>query len=278
MGTFLGSRFTAVRERFFDNFTRANSSSLGTSTDGSLWTPTTSSLSISGNSATSPNSNTAYPMSTIDMPTIDNSVELTGTGQGSSAAIWVQSSTDWYLVGQDLVQTSYTYTGITGYSTSWSFWYTDYVTFVSGYTTYSYTVFTGSPNYQTYTAYASSPTYTTNQRDHYQSSTSANYGSITGYVNTQYLRLMKSVAGVISEVTNWALSTSSTIASFRVKTSGSNLTVQAYSDSALTNQLSTDKTYTVTGATTTSKYGISLKSSPLTQSYVIATSVNITRN
>ena len=129
-----------------------------------------------------------------------------------------------------------------------------------------------------YTAYGSYANYTTVATDHYTTAYSANYGTLTGYVNTQYIRIMKSVSGVITEVTNWAMSTASTIASFRVKTSGTNVTVQAYTDANLTTQLGTDQTYNVTGATTTPKYGISLKPSSLSQGYVVGTSVNITRN
>jgi len=121
------------------------------------------------------------------------------------------------------------------------------------YSSYTYTYASGTYNY---TAYAT--------------------GTGTNY--NQYVRIMKSVSGVVSEVTNWLLSTSATIASFRVKTSGTNITVQAYTDNNLTNQLGADLTYNASTATPTGKYGISLKPSSYNQGYVIATSTNIARN
>jgi len=110
MRTFLGGFLTSVRERFFDNFTRPDQTGLGTAIDGSSWTPVTSTLSISANSAVSPGNNTNYPMATVDLPTSNVKMELKGTTQGSSAAIWVQSSNDWYLVGQDRTVSYYDYT------------------------------------------------------------------------------------------------------------------------------------------------------------------------
>jgi hypothetical protein len=129
-----------------------------------------------------------------------------------------------------------------------------------------------------YTAYGYYQNYTISFTDVYAQGTGTATGYATGYVTTQYLRLMKSVSGVITEVTNWALSTASTIASFRVKTSGTNVTVQAYTDANLTNQLGTDQTVNVAGATRTARYGVSLKPSSVNQAYAIASSVNITRN
>lgn len=138
MRTFLGGRLASVRERFFDSFVRANSVGLGTAADGSSWTPVSSSLNISANKAVSPNTNTNYPMATVDMPTVDNVVELKDTAQGSSAAIWVQGSNDWYLVGQDQIQTSYTYSVPYSYTYSYYLYSFSSSTALGTYTTYSW--------------------------------------------------------------------------------------------------------------------------------------------
>lgn len=129
-----------------------------------------------------------------------------------------------------------------------------------------------------YTAYGSYQNYSTSTTAVYTSGTASGTSAATGYTTTQYLRVLKSAAGVVTEVINWALSTSAVIASFRVKTSGTSITVQAYTDTELTNQLGTDKTVSIPTATTTGKYGISLKPSSANQAYTIAASVNITRN
>lgn len=365
MRIFLGGRFASVRERFFDNFTRSSSVGLGTATDGSKWTPVTSTLNISGNQAISPNNNANYPLATVDMPTVNNSIELTGTSQGSSVGVWVQSSTDWYMVGQDATQSSYTYYVFAGYASQDVYQYTSTYSYVSGsgtgytyeysyayypltgtatgtapysyatsytyngvytYTAYGYTAYgyTGStyyPSYRgpqeysyynpgsytgssigpatgyttvsstysyTYNTYTiafsdvyssySYNTYTNGSQAVYSTYTYSTYTSAIGYVTNQYVRVMKSVSGVVTEVTNWLLSTSSVINSFRVKTSGTNLTIQAYSDTGLSSQIGSDLTYNISGATVTPKYGISLKPSAALQGYVVGSSVNITRN
>ena len=86
---------------------------------------------------------------------------------------------------------------------------------------------------------------------------------------------MKSVASTISEVTNWTIA--SVVSSFRVKTTGTAITAQVYSDTALTTQIGTDLTYTATGATVIGEYGITIKPSSANQAYTLGT-IDITRN
>lgn len=109
MRFYLAAQISNLRKRFYDNFaTRSNTSgSLGTATDGSRWKAINGVIQIvsgKAKSTTVPSSNasgSSYPMAVIDMPTTDNTIEITDTLQGSSAALWVQSSTDWWLVDID---------------------------------------------------------------------------------------------------------------------------------------------------------------------------------
>lgn len=97
MGVFLGGGFSAVRERFLDTFTRNNRDDLGVATDGSLWSEVRPGIAVTDEGARS-STPAAYPLSTVDMPKGDVTINLKGISQGSGAALWVQSSTDWWAV------------------------------------------------------------------------------------------------------------------------------------------------------------------------------------
>lgn len=97
----LASVLGAVRNRFFDNFNRANQTGLGTATDGSLWKQIRGQFNISGNQAVGADNN--YPMAVVDMPFSNVDIALTGVTQGSAAALWVTDSGNWWAVGIDQV-------------------------------------------------------------------------------------------------------------------------------------------------------------------------------
>jgi len=90
----------------------------------------------------------------------------------------------------------------------------------------------------------------------------------------QYIRVIRSVGSVVSTLTSWAVS--SVIQSFRVSNSGSNLTIQAYSDTDLVNKIGNDLVYTPTGVQATPTFGIMIKPSDYDQGYEID-SIKITR-
>lgn len=94
---FLGGIFTSVRERVADTFTRNNRNNLGRASDGSLWQTIRAGLGIANSraSALNPLDN---PISTVDMPFTDVQIDLNNISQGAGAAIWVQSSDDWWAV------------------------------------------------------------------------------------------------------------------------------------------------------------------------------------
>jgi hypothetical protein len=98
---------SSVRKRFIDAFSaRSNTTgSLGNATDGSLWDATSQTIQVTSGKAkatTTPSSSgTSYPIATVSMPTSNNTIKIKDVEQGSAAAIWVQSSSDWWMVGID---------------------------------------------------------------------------------------------------------------------------------------------------------------------------------
>ena len=90
----------------------------------------------------------------------------------------------------------------------------------------------------------------------------------------QYVRVFKSVGSVVSEVTSWLVS--SAVGSFRVKTSGEQITTQVYSDPDLVTQIGSDLVYTPTNVSFTNRFGITLKSSENQGTTV--DEINISRN
>lgn len=73
-----------------------------------------------------------------------------------------------------------------------------------------------------------------------------------------YVRLIKSVANVVTEVTKITVgnTTSSLVNSLKLIVSGSQITAKAYSDSNLASQIGSDLVFTPTGATISTQYGI----------------------
>lgn len=104
---FVGQIASSVRKRFLDTFSSRSDTtgSLGTATDGSLWDATSQTIQITSGKAKSTTipstAGNSYPIATVSMPTENNTIKITDTEQGSSAAIWVQSSSDWWMVGID---------------------------------------------------------------------------------------------------------------------------------------------------------------------------------
>ena len=91
----------------------------------------------------------------------------------------------------------------------------------------------------------------------------------------QYVRVLQSVAGTVSVITQWTLT--SLAASFKVKTSGSQITTSAYSDSTMVTQIGSNLVYTPTGVTITPTSGISIIPSSNSQQYSID-SIEIKKN
>jgi len=317
---------SSVRKRFVDTFSsRSNTTgSLGTATDGSRWDAINGTIEVVTGAATATTtpsvggSGTTYPMATVSMPTTNNVLYLANTNEGSSAALWVQSSSDWWLVNVEGTQTTntnyasaqtYNYAfaqNITyGSNTSW-YAVTNYTTSSStnsytspgGYTVnYGYagpfsfrtiyssqaggTTWSSSTNYYAATSYYSALVYGITYGAYYQYTSAGSYytyaaGTTTAY--NEYLKIRQSVASTVSIIASALISTTQSIKSLRVTTSGNQITARAFSDTNFVTQIGSDLVHTATGATVNTKYGIGVSPSAYNQSAIIGTSVNITRN
>jgi hypothetical protein len=101
------------------------------------------------------------------------------------------------------------------------------------------------------------------------------YSCNCSFIYPKYVRLIKSVASTISEVSSWALASAAN--SLRVKTSGTQLTIQAYSDQNLVTQIGSDIVYSPSNVTIETMFGISVKPSNHDQGYSIG-DVTISKN
>lgn len=97
---FRGGILSALRKRVTDTFVRNNRADLGRGLDGGLWQTIRPGLRIENNRAAAANP-TEFPISTVDMPSTDVTIDLGNISQGAGAAIWVQSSDDWWAVTVD---------------------------------------------------------------------------------------------------------------------------------------------------------------------------------
>lgn len=95
------------RKTFKDTFNRANTAgSLGESSDGSLWSAIRGTFTVSTNKAVSVDAASSYPAATVDMNTQNVSISIKGATQGTTAALWVTDSGNWFGVGIDQTQVS----------------------------------------------------------------------------------------------------------------------------------------------------------------------------
>lgn len=328
---------SSIRKRFYDNFAaRSNTTgSLGTATDGSSWEAVNGTIQVTSGAAvptttpTGAGAGTTYPMATVNMPTSNNVIKMSGTGDGSAAAVWVQSGSDWWMVDVEATQeivANYSYAWQTLYYnyTVWAFTSTGFWTSTAGpySSVYTNTAFGFSTTTSQFTSWTR---FTTGTKNFYKSttttsstlgyyafnygvpgflqaysqgasfwssyistapnayspyfSTTGTYSTISSYstVKNEYLKIRQSAANVVSVISSQLISTSQSIASFLVSISGNVITAKAYSDTNFVTQIGTDLVYTATGATITTKYGISLAPSANYQGTTISTAVDITR-
>jgi hypothetical protein len=91
----------------------------------------------------------------------------------------------------------------------------------------------------------------------------------------QYIRIIQSVANTVSVVTQWSIGTLAQ--SLKIKTSGSQITVSAYSDTSLVTQIGSDLIYTPTGVAVTPVFGLTVIPSSYNQGYA-TDSIEIKKN
>lgn len=104
---FFGSIAKVLAGKFEDTFDRPNTTSgLGVSSSGKLWDAVSGLINVQNNKAVStPPTNPAvgsdYSISTIEAQSEDSIITLSDTNSGSSLALWVQTSSDWWMVSVD---------------------------------------------------------------------------------------------------------------------------------------------------------------------------------
>lgn len=91
----------------------------------------------------------------------------------------------------------------------------------------------------------------------------------------QYIRVIQSVANSISTLTQWTVS--AVVNSFKVKTSGNEIQVQAFQNSDFTSQIDGTLTYTPTSVNVQTNFGIMISPSSYDQQIIIE-DVEIKRN
>ena len=91
----------SVKKYFQDTFNRANET-LDKSSDGTVWKIWGPALwSVVSNKASTSTSASAYPLATVSAPSSNVTVSLKGVSQGSTAALWVTDSNQWWGIGID---------------------------------------------------------------------------------------------------------------------------------------------------------------------------------
>lgn len=317
---------SSVRKRFVDTFSaRSNTTgSLGTATDGSTWDAVNGTIEVNTGAATATttpsagSSGTAYPMVTVTLPVQDNAISLADTNEGSSVALWVQSSSDWWLVNVEGTQNTVTnyasaqnysyvyaqninyttttnYYGVTNYTSSTGTFYATFPTsYFLGYARpapgFFYSYYSKTPggfNSYTGTSYSGSTSYFTS------TGYNAAYGTYYTYLSAgsfytyaagstttynEFLKIRQSVSSTVSVITSQLISTAASIKSLKIFTSGNQITARAFSDTNFVTQIGSDLVYTATGATVNTRYGLAVSPSAYNQSAIIGTSVNIDRN
>lgn len=273
----------AVRKKFVDTFQRT-STGMGIATDGSKWNTDRGTWNVTPGAAATSTSASSYPMVTQDMPYSNATVSVVSSAQGATAALWVTDANNWWAVGmrQEAVSCNCTNVcssyGCTGYGCT-GYGCTSYSSSCSGYGCTGY----GCVFYNRYPPYACGAYGCTGTGCTSYSNTCSGYGctaygctasGCTGYTYScstcypQYIRVLQAVSNTVTEITNWTIA--NVAAAFKVKTSGSAITIKPYSDAGMTTQIGSDLTYTPSSPTTTKKFGLMISPSAYNQGSTIA--------
>jgi hypothetical protein len=129
----IGAAAAAIRKRFYDDVSsRTNTTgSLGVASDGSQWTAVNGTIQVTSGAATatitptSGGAGSTYPLAIVNLPTPNNVIKIANTNEGSAVALWVQSSSDWWMVNVEGTQVTNTnYAGTTYWSYNYAYQYT----------------------------------------------------------------------------------------------------------------------------------------------------------
>jgi hypothetical protein len=286
---------------FFDAFTSALNSA---------WKVLVGSWSSSGGAAYSTTPASSYPLATVPMAKSDVTAQIETAGQGTGIAIWVTDSGNWWGVvsGQDGAtncncQTCYACNAYAGgncasynasycinttnyYACSWSNACTGNCSSCCKWN-YSGNVCNGYCGYccswsGAVTAYCPYTSCSGVYNASYCASYNAVYCASASYYSCNcqtcyppFIRVIQSASSIVSEIYKWTISAIAN--SLKVITSGTGITAKAYSDNSLSTQIDSDLTYTATGATITTKFGIVVAPSSYSQGNSLD-NFNITTN
>jgi hypothetical protein len=304
----IASLTQSIRKSFTDTFQRSNTSGdPGITADGSRWNVLNGTFNIATNTLTTATAASSYPLSVVEMGVQNVNIGLVASGQGATAALWVTDAGNWWGVQTfsqpencNCYDYSYSYNChdvLTGSGTTWSTCYQTVCIDVghTGYTPASYTPgycavqvgyycasyvsgsYTPASYYTYWTTECGPSPYDCNP----QYWATYNYVCSTGYATAcstcypQYFKIIKNISGTITSV--WSQAVAAVSAAFRVKTSGDVITIQAYSDSGLSTQIGSDLTYTATGSTKSTKFGLAIAPSSYNQTSTI-NKITINRN
>jgi hypothetical protein len=90
----------SVRKSFQDTFNRANET-LDKASDGAVWRIVRGVWSVVSNKASTSTAASSYPLASVSTPSSNVTVSLKGISQGSTAALWVTDSNQWWGIGID---------------------------------------------------------------------------------------------------------------------------------------------------------------------------------
>lgn len=257
-----------------DTFTRTTSGSLGTTDTGIPWTANQGVWYANGSAAQSDTAASSYPLASVNLGSSDATVSAS-VSSGTGVAFWVSDANSWWA------STSFNNTYSYSYSCSYTCY--DYVCITAGTCTDanacgSTTTTSCPPGYVSYYGYTcgkgSCGGFPCQTADFIVTTTpntctscacpNSTYGNVnphtcyttcsaTGY--NYYLRIIKSVGGVVSTATG-EVSVGSQPAAIKVVTSGDNIVSQAYSDTDLTTTLGSALNYTPSSPTKGTSHGI----------------------
>lgn len=278
--SFLASVTASVRKTFKDTFVRSNTSGgPGRASDGSLWDATRGTMVVSSNTLTTTDAVSGYPMVTTDMGVENVQVEVSAANNGQMAALWVTDANNWWGI-QTFSQATDCNCGSQAYSCncgqqpySCNCGSTPYSCGCGSVTTCGSYAGPYCLYYYTYYSCSTCYTYSCQTCYEYACQTCYQYVCQTCYPNN--IRVMQAVSGTISAIYTWTIA--SLAAAFRVKTSGDQITVQAYSNADLTSQIGSDLTHNASSPTKTKRFGLSIGPSSYNQGTAIS-NVIIKRN
>jgi hypothetical protein len=264
---------------FTDNFNRTTSGSLGTSSSGSSWRAVSGTWSANGTQATSATAASSYPIASVSMASPSNTILLDVGGNGAGAAFWITDSANWW--GVTPYQTSLsasacvndTYGSTCSYSyANYACGYTSYNTAYCAVVTYYRPVYGGTSSQCSGWAYNGYTCSGSVISGYTCGGFSQTYACVGGYYTyyyggSIYLRLTKSVAGVITTVVDQLLS--SAVASIKVILSNGTITARAYTSPGQVTQTGSDLVNTPVGAVPSVNSGIILAPGGYSQSTVV---------